>query len=380
VPYDPVIAEDRVPFTIPAVVAWAVTVGTAIAVVVQRWDQPHLARNAALVAVSVLVLALDDLAHVRGWRVAHMPELVWCMPTIVTVLVLVWTPTAIDFAPFLLVLVTARAVLYGSVVDGLLVWAASAGVMILVELTDHFEGSLIWILGISFGWLGGYATRSMLRVLDELRAAQAGLAERAAADERQRIAREIHDVIAHSLSVTALHITGARMAVRRDPEEAEEALTQAERLTRDSLAQVRSVIGVLESSTAGTAPALPSATDIPVLVEEFRSAGVRVTLNVTGDLGAVSPTIGLALYRVAQESLSNVVRHAPGTEVRVEVCTAPDIALTVRNPIVNGAAQRGEGRGLRGMHERAVAEGGTLDAGPHDGAWQVRLNIPSDAA
>jgi signal transduction histidine kinase len=371
---------DRESFSIIVVVAWAVTVATGLAIVVQRWDEPYLARNIVLVAVTLFTLAIDDISRARGLRLTRVPEFVWCLPAIFTVLVLITEPVAIDFAPFLLVLVTGRSVLLGSVLDGVLVALASAGVMIGVEIADRFEGSLIWVIGIAFGWLGGYATRTMLQLLEELRAAQAGLAAQAAADERQRIAREIHDVIAHSLSVTALHITGARMALQRDPEEAAAALEQAERLTRDSLAQVRSVIGMLESSTGGTAPALPTASDIPELVEEFRSAGVDVTLDVDGDLATVSPTVGLALYRVAQESLSNVVRHAPGAGARVAVCTAPAIALSVTNRITNGAHALGDGRGLRGMRERAVAEGGSLDAGARDGDWEVRLRIPTGGA
>jgi signal transduction histidine kinase len=367
-------------FRIGALVAWAVTLATAVAVIVQRWNESHLVGKLVLVGIAVLALAVDEWGRLRGSWLTRVPETVWCLPSVVAALVLVSQPTIADFAPFLLVIVTARAVFLGGLLDGVIVGLASAGVMIGVQVAGRFDGSLIWVLGIAFGWLGGFATRSMLRLLEELKAAQDDLAERAAADERQRIAREIHDVIAHSLSVTSLHITGARMAVRRDPDEAAQALEQAERLARDSLAQVRSVIGVLEPSTDGIAPAMPAASDIVTLVDDCRAAGLDVRLDVVGDLSGLSPTVGLALYRVAQESLSNVVRHAPNAAAHVRVHVRPEVVdLTVTNPVANGAGPPGAGRGIRGMQERASAEHGALWAGPDADTWRVTLSIPTTA-
>ncbi|HYL53093.1 MAG TPA: histidine kinase, partial [Acidimicrobiia bacterium] len=233
-------------------------------------------------------------------------------------------------------------------------------------------------LGLVFAFLGSVALRSMLRLLFELKAAQADLAERAAADERQRIAREVHDVIAHTLSVASLHITGARMALHRSPEEAMEAMEQAERLARESLAQVRSVMGVLAPAGEGTAPAMPTASDIPTLVAEFTDAGVDVALDVQSDLAPLSPALGLTLYRVTQESLSNVVRHAPGASASVCIQASPaDVTLTVTNPVANGQPPSEWGRGIRGMRERAAAQRGTIHAGAHDGQWVVRLVMPA---
>jgi len=302
---------------------------------------------------------------------------VWCLTVVAAVFGLVWHPVNNDFAPFLLLIVTAVAVVVGRTVDGIVVLVVSAGVMIAVQAAGRFQGSFIWALGLLFAFGGSVALRSMLRLLAELKAAQADLAERAAADERQRIAREVHDVIAHSLSVASLHITGARMALHRSPEEATEALEQAERLARESLAQVRSVIGVLAPGCDGTAPAMPTASDIPTLVAEFTDAGVDVALDVQGDLAPLSPALGLALYRVTQESLSNAVRHAPGASASVRIHASPtDVTLTVTNLVSNGQPPSEWGRGIRGMRERALAQHGTLDAGPRDGQWVVRLVMP----
>ncbi len=375
------VPEERASLVLSGLATWLITIATALAVVVQRWSEPHLGRTIALVLLAMLPITLADLIQDRVSWLARVPQLVWCLPTVVAAFGLVWNPVASDFAPFLLVIVTARAVVLGRTVDGIVVLLASAGVMIAVEAADRFEGSLIWVLGIFFGFIGGFAFRSMLQLLADLKNAQADLAVRAAADERRRIALELHDVIAHSLAVTALHITGARMAVRRNPEEAVAALEQAEQLARDSLGQVRSVIGMLGSTADGTAPALPTLLDIPRLVGEFRQAGVDVDLDVDGDIGPFSPAIELVLYRVVQESLSNVVRHAPGASARVSAWTSGDVVmLTVSNPMPNGTPKFGEGRGIQGMQERARAHGGSLVAAVEDEEWRVRMRIPITAA
>src|SRR5207302_1620615 len=128
----------------------------------------------------------------------------------------------------------------------------------------------------------------------------------------------------------------------------------------------------------GTAPAMPTASDIPTLVAEFTEAGVDVALDVQGDLAPVSPALGLALYRVTQESLSNVVRHAPGASASVRIQASPaDVTLMVTNPVANGQPPSEWGRGIRGMRERAVAQRGTLDAGASGGQWVVRLMMPT---
>ncbi len=371
------VPEEKASFVLWGFATWFVTIATAVAVVAQRWNEPRLGRTIALVLLAMVPISLDDLLLVRVARAARIPQMVWCLPVVAATFGLVWYPVATDFAPFLLVIVTARAVVLGRKVDGIVVLLASAGVMIAVEAAGHFSGSLVWVLGICFGFIGGYAIRSMLQLLADLKNAQADLAVRAAADERQRIALELHDVIAHSLAVTALHITGARMAVRRDPEEAVAALEQAEQLARDSLGQVRSVIGMLGSTADGTAPALPTLLDIPRLVADFRGAGVDVDLDVDGDIGPFSPAIELVLYRVVQESLSNVVRHAPGASARVSAWASGDVVmLTVSNPMPNGTPKLGEGRGIQGMQERARAHGGSLVAAVEDDEWRVRIRIP----
>jgi signal transduction histidine kinase len=353
-----------------------------VAVVVQRWNQPNLGWTIFLVALAVVPLTAADVFTDRvGWF-GRIPPIVLAIPVLVAVGVLIWTPVNVDIAPFLLFLVTVRAAVAGTFVEGLIVAAASIAVMLVAEFADAFDGSFVWVLGISLAWAGGAAFKAMFVLATRLKDAQADLAERAAADERQRIARELHDVIAHSLSVSSLHITGARMALKRDRADAEHALEEAERLTRDSLSQVRSIIGILAPETDGTAPAMPTASDIPALIGEYASAGLAVDMNIDGDLARLSPAVGLSLYRVTQESLSNVVRHAPGHAACVRIVASDDVVrLTVTNDA--GAAVTGNGtsgRGLLGMRDRAAAHAGTLDVGPVGEQWRVELTIPASAA
>ena len=142
-----------------------------------------------------------------------------------------------------------------------------------------------WMGGITLSVAAGALVRHERQLTAQLRAAQAGLAERARAEERNRIARELHDVIAHTLTVSLLHVSSARLAVENGLDDADRALAEAERLGRESLDEVRRVVGLLhaDGSAARTVP-LPGGGDLPALVERFRSAGAAATFTVEGDI------------------------------------------------------------------------------------------------
>jgi signal transduction histidine kinase len=357
-----------------------ITIAPAVAVVLiawQRWDEPHRARSTTLAVFAAAVIVIDRVLCTSFPRMARVPRFIVYLPVDLAVLVLIWTPVNSDVAPFLLVLVTIHAAVDAATIDSVLVMALSIGVLVFADATGHFSGSWTWALAIALSWTGGYALRWALALLHDLNAAQADLAERSALDERQRIAREIHDVLAHSLSVATLHITGARRALNRDPHEAAEALEQAERLTRDSLTQVRSVIGMLSPNADGTAPAMPTADEIEALVEEFRRAGANVSLRIDGDVTRLSAPVGLAVYRVTQESLSNAIRHAPGQPASVHIAIYGDcVQLDVTNPLGVRTATESPGRGIVGMTERASALLGTLEVGPEREHWRVHMTTP----
>src|SRR5581483_6235035 len=191
-------------------------------------------------------------------------------------------------------------------------------------------GGLPWMTGVGVCDLGGTLLARERMLLAELRAAQAGLAERSRAEERNRIARDLHDVIAHSLTVSLLHISSARLALSDDPDDAARALAEAERLGRESLDEVRSIVGMMRSGDGVNLMPVPGLDGVDELVARFRGAGADVTLERDGDLGAVPATSGATLYRIAQEALTNAAKHAPGSAVRVHLSGAGGaIELTV---------------------------------------------------
>lgn len=247
------------------------------------------------------------------------------------------------------------------------------------QFTDTTYGSgAIWVIGILIALVAGLFIRSLTVALLNTKMAEAALQEQAATDERQRIAREVHDVIAHSMTVTMLHLTAARLAVGRgDTAAATEALEEAERAGRTSLNEIRHTVGLLRTDdTNGDAAPLPSAIDIPSLVEGYRAAGMAVALEIDGDLQGVAPAIGLALYRIVQESLTNAGRHAPGAPCMVTVAVGPPAHVEVRNEANANGTTRGGGMGLMGMTERAHALGGSMEAGIDGDMWRVAATIP----
>ncbi|HEY3951982.1 MAG TPA: sensor histidine kinase [Streptosporangiaceae bacterium] len=258
-----------------------------------------------------------------------------------------------------------------------LIYGACVLVFAAVELVwfDADPGWGAWMGGMTLSVLGALLVRHEIDLVSQLRAAQAGLAERARAEERSRIGRELHDVIAHTLTVSLLHITSARLAVEHEPDDAARALAEAERLGRESLEEVRTVVGMLhEHGGAGRFAPLPGADTLPALVERFRSAGADVTLSVHGDPRPLPATTGLALYRILQEALTNTVKHAPGAPVRVRLTVGTDaVRLEVDSA---GKPGVGSGLGLLSMRERAELLGGTCTAGPGGQGWLVTATLP----
>lgn len=335
----------------------------------------------AFAAITVVPFVLDCLSYPFP-RLQVFPLWLFPVPVLIGVGYFVVHPTNIDFAPFVLVFMCAELATRARDKPLLAIGApvASIGLMVGVELSGRFQGSLIWVIGILFGWLGGYLIQNLDRKTIELRAAQAGLAEKAAADERSRIAREVHDVIAHSMSVTMLHITAARMALEKHkPDDALEALQEAERQGRSSMTDIRRTVGLLGAEGDPSAAPMPGAADLPKLVGDFRAAGLAVDLQMDGDFGALDPAAGLSLYRIVQESLTNVAKHSPGADTKVDLSIDDtSIHLAVRNVSSNGATSNGDGSGmgLRGMIERAAVLDGNLHAGPSDDGWLVELTAP----
>jgi signal transduction histidine kinase len=262
-------------------------------------------------------------------------------------------------------------------------WPGCGGATTITLVTERLVGPpdpgwYAWIAGTSFSVVGCLFGRRQHDLVLELRHAQAGLTRRAQAEERNRIARELHDVIAHSLTVALMHISSARLAVRDDPADADRVLAEAERLSRASLEEVRYTVGLLhkEGSTDPAAP-LPASTDVATLLDGFRAAGADIQTTIDGDLSEVPATVGLATYRILQELLTNAARHASGQPVSVELQISDNaIQLSIDS---SGRPGHGRGLGLTSMHGRAKTVGGECIAGPGGSGWLVRADLPLTA-
>ena len=232
-----------------------------------------------------------------------------------------------------------------------------------------------WLIGTAFAVVACYFTQRQRELVEQLRAAQAGLAQQARAEERNRIARELHDVIAHSLTVSLLHVSAARLAVADDPADAERALAEAERLGRASLDEVRHAVGLLrDPDHADPTVPLPGSIDVPALLSGFRAAGARIDVRTDGDLAELPATLGLATYRILQEALTNASKHAPAAPIAVRISVdTTAVRLDVDSA---GPPGTGHGLGLIGMRERATAVGGRCTAGPGGSGWLVHAELP----
>ena len=244
---------------------------------------------------------------------------------------------------------------------------------------DH--GWVFFATGSLLSWFIGRMLRRERHLVAALTDAHARLHDAAAAEERQRIARDVHDVVGHSLTVMLLNVMGARRVLDVDPGAAAEALDRAEGVGRDSLDSVRAVVGLLrEPGDDGAArPPAPGATDIAALARTATDAGLSVDVRVEGDLDAVDPYAGLAAFRLVQEAISNVEHHAPKADVVVSITNDGErLVVSVENGLADQAVPPAarDGTGLTSMRERIAALGGTFSAGPSGDGWRVEGSIP----
>jgi signal transduction histidine kinase len=244
------------------------------------------------------------------------------------------------------------------------------------HLADPVLATLVWHVGVALAVAAGFSVRLSYLVNTKVADARDARARQAAVDERREIARDVHDVVAHTLAITMLHITAARMAVRRSSSaDAEDALAEAERHGRASLADIRRIVRVLRDDQTALDPAQPGLADVEALAESYRAAGlpVQLSLTVPEDAGTAAQ---LAIYRVLQEALANAARHGNGPATVDLSVSGGAVTLRVRNPVHDPVAP-GRGSGLVGMRERVSAAGGTIDAGVSEGGWVVRAVVPA---
>ena len=268
----------------------------------------------------------------------------------------------------------ARGVLVATTVVGWLTTTLSPGP---TDLSVPALTVAVWMAGNYIGSRQAYTAEleAKNRLLEQ---AQLELAEQAVTEERLRIARELHDVVAHTMSVVAVHAGSGRMVAEEDPAAARQALATIEASTRSALLEMRRLLGVLRGAggqqATGLAPA-PGLSDLDALVADVVKSGVTVEVRVEGQRPDVPPGVDLSAYRIVQEALTNVIKHAGRARATVVVRYSndavvveidddgPGVPALPRTSAVPGAAPAG-GHGLAGMAERVAIYDGALEAGP----------------
>jgi signal transduction histidine kinase len=264
--------------------------------------------------------------------------------------------------------------------------AAAPGTTLLLTRGDAFE-PLFYLLFLAPAWVVGVLlkrerrrTAELERLTEELAAEREHRTETAIQAERTRIARELHDAVAHSVSVMTLQVGVVRRRLDALPTE-QQTLQQAELLGRRSVEELRRIVGLVRPSEPELAP-LPSLEQLDDLVAQVRATGADVTLLRTGPAGPLPPVLDMSAYRIVQEGLTNALRHAPGAAVRVEVEQRPDaVVVTVADDGADAPARVRPGNGLTGMAERVAFVGGELEHGRAvEGGFRVRAVLPVAAA
>jgi len=228
----------------------------------------------------------------------------------------------------------------------------------------------------------GSRLRAQRSLAAQTERAEAEQARRAVLEERARIARELHDVVAHHMSLIAVRAETAPYRLSGLPESARDEFSSLSEVAREALAEMRRLLGVLRHDQPAALAPQPQLTDLPALVDAARRSGVPVELSLPPAPGQVPAGVGVCAYRIVQESLSNASQHAPGAPIAVSVTHDPGVILL---RVANGPAghprpagtEPRPGHGLTGMHERVALLGGSLSAGPApDGGFVVSAVLP----
>lgn len=374
------------PWWVPAVC----TLGQVVAVGGSLWARDALWPPGPLLLCVLLVLAPPVVQfRTHAW----LPWWIDIAGPVLAAAVLLLQPVdgVVDLAPALLALATAEITARDGLREGLAVALIGGVVIVAAALGPGLAGAPVHTLELVLGFVVGAMLLWQMRALVAERAARERAWDQATTAERERIAREIHDLVAHSLSISLLQVTGARRALRdvtasADAQETADAvaevdaaLSDAEQVGRRAMADIRRTVSAM--AEGGTERhALPGGADIAALVREMSGAGLAVEYDEQGDPASLPAATGLGLYRIAQESLANVARHG-GTDARARVrlrVNGSSAHLRITNPLPAGRPRGdGLGSGLAGMQARAAQLGATLAAGPDEDGWAVDVRTRS---
>jgi signal transduction histidine kinase len=376
-----------------------------------RWLPEGRAADALLAAGCLLVLVVIALVQIHVVQRGTMPLYGWALiviacgalyfrrsrPVAVAAVTLaacgVYYPATDPDGPLMITFVIAlyTAAAAGRLATASLLAAVAIGGTVYGDSRDdinHLADAASFLLA---GWfvaviaIGGVVRnrRAYLREAEErARVAERGReaeARRRAVEERLRIARELHDVLGHNISLINVQATAALHGLRREPERAEDALTAIKQASKETLREMRATLGVLRQvdEAAPVTPA-PGLARLDELTNGISAAGLTIRTKIEGDPRPLPAEADLAAYRIVQEALTNVTRHSTASTAVVRIgYTGAGVTVSVEddgNPRPGMPSE--DGSGIRGMRDRAESLGGTLDAGPGPGGFTVRAHLP----
>jgi signal transduction histidine kinase len=335
----------------------------------------------AVVATVALALPLAPRYPLLGWRLAYLG-------TLVTPLIPGQSRADAGFYVIMLIVFCVAGLRNSRPV----LWSMSALMLLPVwlwtgpDLRYPIENTAsVVLITVAIDALGG-RRRARSELAEQSERAEHEQARGAVLEERARIAREMHDVVAHHMSMIAVQAETAPYRLPGMPEPVRAEFTALSAAARETLTEMRRLLGVLRSDSPAERVPQPRLADVPELVEVARRAGAAVSLEMSGDDDPVPPSVGVCAYRIVQESLSNAGRHAPGAAISVQVGREPEaVLLRITNEPASGhgpgaASPGGSGQGLTGMRERVALLGGSLEAGPDSrGGFAVRAVLPVPA-
>lgn len=369
-----------VPARADLLLALVVAVAAVVEVYAPGWsEQPASATLAATALASGLALAWRRIAP---------------LATLVAVLVLGGAQTALlgepwDTASALVIPMVAVYTVGAHAPPARSVTGYLAAVVgnTLIDVTD--EGDADWMfIALIMGavWVAGLGVRRQRLLVAELaeqsaelRAGHAAREQAVVAAERTRIARELHDVIAHCVTTMVVQAEAGQAWLRRDPDRAGQSFTSVQETGRQALGELHRMLGLLREPPEDSRLPQPTIAQLGRLVEDLRAAGLEVDLQVEGTPVAVSPGVDLSAYRIVQEALTNTLKHADATHATVRIRYRTDhldISIEDDGTATADAERLGTGHGLLGMRERAQLHGGELLAGHRDSGFHVRTRLP----
>ncbi|MBO0808226.1 MAG: sensor histidine kinase [Actinobacteria bacterium] len=275
--------------------------------------------------------------------------------------------------------------LWSLTVAGVAGAATWASLPVAIQLHPHHDQDAVQLVAVIVAWLAGDMVRALRGYRQQLQLVQRRRAveelQLARAEERLRLSREVHDVVSHSLSTIAVQAGVARLVLAEQPGQAGTALSAIETASRSALDELRELLRQIRDPQEADEAAVPTLSELPALIGKLRRAGLDVSYRSTGQPRPYSTAVELSAYRIAQEALTNVTKHASGAWARVEIDhRGSELTLTVTDgggpdPVRSAASG---GLGIPGMRERAELLGGTLTAGPRpDGGFIVTARLPA---